>query len=376
MSFDAIGRRLWPTAGPWKSAPVWGVAPSGSPWQSAWANAFAAQQAGAGQAHVACFGDSVTQGYYSTAPYYANGWSAVARASLASRTGQSAGSGWIPMKEEWEIANDDRLTAAGTWVNAVTGPSFFRNYYYMDSAGDTFTFGPVSCSSFRVMYLQVSGGGSFTAKVDGSLVSTISCNGATAVVVATVSVGAPGSHTLLLEWQSGQAFPIAVEAISNSTAGVKVSTIARSGAECSVLVGAATGLGSRFCVQAMGQTSLGIVCFGLNEAANGITTASFKANMTTLITDLKSTMGASVLIVAAPPPNPTLISALTWSSFRSAMQELSSSLQTGFLDMADYWTSYAVSGAAYYFDNVHPNNAGHAALGAIVSNYILGAIGA
>lgn len=48
-------------------------------------------------------------------------------------------------------------------------------------------------------------------------------------------------------------------------------------------------------------------------------------------------------------------------------------LGTGFLDMADYWTSYAVS-SSYYHDNVHPNNAGHADMGPIVIDFVIDAI--
>lgn len=340
-------------------------------WITNWANAYALQAGGGGQAHVACFGDSVTQGYYATEPFYQNGWTATLRSALNTLTGVTPGTGWTPMKDEFQIV-DDRTAAAGSWVNATTGPSFFQNYYYANGSGDTYEFGPVTCSAFKVMYLRVSGGGSFTVKIDGSLAATISCNGATAVLTQEISAGSAGSHTMLIEWASGNAFPIAVEAVSNPTAGARVSSVAHSGAQCSLLVGQATLLGSRYCVQAMGQVDLAVVAFGLNEANAGTSTTTYKTHMSTLIGDLK-TMGASVLILAAPPPNTSFISAVTWNSFRTAMAELSVSLGTGLLDMTDYWTSYAVS-SAYYHDNVHPNNAGHAAMGPIVADFVIDAI--
>jgi len=336
------------------------------PWFGAWDEAYARQAAGAGQAHIVCFGDSVSQGYYATEPYYLNGWAGRIGTEFTARNGQATGTGVIRTVEEFGLT-DARTSSAGTW-NSETSGGFFSQFFSANSSGDTYTLGPITCTAFKIMYLTAPGGGTFTATIDGGAPTTYSCNAAAGVEFVELDAGASGSHTLVLAGDAGVAYPVAVEAVHNETTGVKVSRIALSGAECSELVVDATGISSRQCYLELAP-NLAIIAFGLNEALNGTTTATFKTHLTTLVTDMKA-LDSSVLIVASPPPNTSFISEVTWSTFRVAMEEVADANDVGFLDLADYWTSYAAN-TPYYFDNVHPSDAGHADYARIIADFVV-----
>jgi lysophospholipase L1-like esterase len=341
------------------------LAAGASNWYDDWQDAFERAKASNGQAHIVHFGDSLSQGFYATEPYYLNGFAGRVGTELAARTGQDAGTGLIPAYEEFTIT-DGRTSSAGTWVSNTSGGLFSRNRVASDS-GDTYTLGPITCSAFKIMYLTDGSGGAWTATIDSGTPANYTSNGAGTVELVEIDAGGLGSHTLVIAG-SGTLYLVAVEAVRNPTTGVKVSRLALSGAECSQLTADGSTISSRDCYL-LTNPDLAIIEFGLNEASNATTTATFKTNMGTLITDMQ-TLGASVLIVAAPPPNTTFISGATWDTFRVAMEELSVQYGTGFLDMADYWTSY-VANNPYYFDDVHPNDGGHADMASILAGFVV-----
>lgn len=320
-------------------------------WYDAWSAAYTRAAAGSGQAHVVCFGDSLSQGFYADAPYYVNGFAGWLGTELATRTGQTAGTGIIPAYEEFTIT-DARTSSAGTWTASTSG--FFADGKVANASGDTYTLGPITCTGFRIWY-AVGAGGAWTATVDGGAANNYTCAGTASVQIAALDF-ASGSHTLVIAG-SGDLHLLAVEAVNNTTQGVKVSRLAKGSQECSTFVADASATSSRQCYL-LTDPDLAIIEFGLNEALLGTTTATFKTHLTTLATDMIN-LGASVLIVAAPPPNTATIAEATWTTFRVAMEEVATALSCGFLDMVDYWPSYAANSAFYYYDNVHPNQAGH-----------------
>lgn len=336
-----------------------------SEWYSAWQTAWNAQETGTSQAHIVCFGDSVTQGYYATAPYYQNGWAGQIAGRLATRTGQAVGTGVLRVEEEF-VLTDDRTSSAGTWTTSSAG-GFFSQIRIADASGDTYTLGPITCTAFKIMYITTPGGGSFTATIDGGSPQTISCNASNNVEIIEIDAGVSGSHTLVIAGSTGNSYLVSVEAIHNELRGVKLSRIALSGSECSQLTVDANAFSSRQCYLKL-DPDLAIIAFGLNEALNGTTTATFEANLNILVDDMKA-LGASVLIVAAPPPNTAWIAEATWTNFRTSMETVATAKGVGFFDMIDYWISYAAN-TPYYNDNVHPNNTGHWDMGALITNYI------
>lgn len=340
------------------------LAASGAPqWFAAWKTAYAAQAAGGGQAHIVCFGDSVSQGYYSTVPYYANGWAGLIGSELAVRTGVTPGTGIIPVYEEFDLT-DARTSRTGTWTPSVGAAGFYNRLTYGDT-GETFTLGPITCSKFRIYYLKSADGGAWTATVDGGTPINYTSFGTEQVLMSEIDCGGAGSHTLVLTG-SGLMFPIATEAISNPTAGVKVSRVALSDQRISDLIGDASGISSRRSML-LTDPDLAIVEFGLNEALQAISTATFQANLESLVADLKG-LGSSVLIVVAAPPNPATIS--TWAAYRTVMLDVAAAKKCGVVDFVDKWGTYAAN-PSYYNDNVHPNPAGHADMARIAADFVV-----
>lgn len=335
-------------------------------WSSAWEAGYASAAASGGQAHVVAFGDSVTEGYYSypNPGYYLYGWVGRVEAKLAATTGVVPGTGIIPVHESIQVS-DIRLPRTGTWVNA--GGGFFDAAKQVATGGSTLTFGPITCETFRVVYITKSGGGAWTAAVDGGAASNYSSAGADGLVTIDIAAGALGTHTLVLT-ATGTMCIVSVEAICNPTTGVKVSRIALSNMQTSALNSTTNGArGSQASILNIGSADLAIIMFGLNEAYYGTTTATFQANLETLIADCK-TLGASVLLVVSPPPNPVWIA--NWTDYRDIIIAVAAAQGCGLVDMVTAWGSYA-DNTAYYHDNVHPKALGHEDVARHVAAYII-----
>ncbi len=332
-------------------------------WYDNFRAAYERAAAGDGQAHIVVVGDSVAQGFYGSTPYYQHSWPGRVSSVLATRTGVTPGTGVLPVLEEFEVT-DARTSVTGTWSTFTGG---FFGVGRSASSSATFVLGPVTCSAFRITYATESDGGAWTATIDSGTPTNLSSNGTAGVATIELDAGGVGSHTLTIT-ATNKCYLVAVEAISNPTTGVKVSRIARSSQETSALIANADGKSSLESFRSL-AADLVVIGFGLNEAYNSTTTATFEANLATLIDEAKA-IGASVLVVASPPPNTTWISESTWSDFRTSMETVATTENVGFLDMADYWLSYATN-SAYFSDNVHPSAAGHYDFGSIVAGYLL-----
>jgi lysophospholipase L1-like esterase len=332
-------------------------------WWDAWGAAYERAVAGVGQAHIVCVGDSLSQGFYTAEPYYLNGWVGRISTELASRTGATPGTGVLPVYEEFEFV-DARTSVTGSWSTFAGG---FFTQGRSASASATFVLGPVTCSAFRVTYATESDGGAWTATVDAGTPENYTSNGAASIATVDIDAGGVGSHTLTIT-ATNRCYLVAVEAISLPLQGVKVSRIGRGSQETSALIANLDAKSSLSAFRSM-SADLVIIEFGLNEANNGTTTATFEANLGALIDEAKA-IGASVLVLAAPPPNTSFISEATWNTFRASMQSVATTKSVGFLDMADYWFSYAAN-APYFFDNVHPNSAGHVDMARVVAKFVV-----
>lgn len=349
--------------------PSWATA-----FYSAWQNA----AAGNGQAHIAVFGDSVSQGAYATAPLYTNSWAGRLPTLLAADTGVSVGTGAIPIYENYStVTLDDRITPSGTWATVQRGPyaAASRLIGRAGSSPATMTF-TATGRYFRVYYSRESNSGNWSYTVDGgSSVNSGAGSGTTLMQMLEIDAGTDTSHTIVLTGPTGGNFLYLhhVEAIRNPTSGVKVSRMALSDMRCSDLIlntTVASSLGSATYV----DPDLAIIGFGLNEALTGVTTATYRTNMDTLIDHLQTNTGCSVIIFIAPPPNPATIPEATWTNFRNEMLDIAADQGCGVVDISTRWVSRAAS-LSLYSDNVHPNNAGHADIATAVHDVIAAAVG-
>lgn len=333
-------------------------------WSAAWQAAWNRQSSGLGQVHIAAFGDSVTQGYYTDAEYKDNGWVGLMTQRIALRTGVSAGTGLIRVSEEINSSlADDRITRTGTWTLSTAGGLY--SHLALGQASATLTFGPVTCSEFRIVYATDSGGGAWTATIDGGAPQAFSSNGSPGLVDVTIDAGGSGSHTLVIEC-TGIAILSLVEAVANDATGVRVSRLARSNQETGNLLADASAYSSRQ-NYLLTDPDLVVLGFGLNDALYTGSTATFQTNLEALVADFQG-LGASVLIMVCPPPNPATIT--DWPDYVGVMHAVAEAENCGIVDITEAWGTRA-GNLTYYHDDVHPKFSGHADMARIITDAVL-----
>lgn len=331
-----------------------------APRVSVWANAWANQAAGVGQARIATFGDSITQGFYAAQPFHTNAWANRLGALLDAFTGVPTGTGYVPVYERnmagggGNATGETRFSSTGVWTGSTTSGPF--RHAQSASASATMTFGPVTCDSFRIYFATDPAGGSCSASVDGGAPTVFSTLGAAGVSHVDIPSTA-GTHTLVVTApSSGTLVLFGVEGIRNTTTGVNVSRIGYTSTHVSQFVLNTTSADSLPSARAAAP-HLAIIGFGVNEADDGISTSLYQSRLTTAINAFKAD-GADVALFIEPPPNPSAIPT-TWADYVTVQRNLAASLDCALIDITARWVDYATS-TAFYNDDFHPNNAGAA----------------
>lgn len=344
---------------------------SPSAWASAWADAYTRQAAGSRQAHVAFFGDSITQGFYGSEPYNTEGWVGQIRDQLAALTSVTPGSGWITTTAEYDasMTNARRIISrTGTWTTGTTGGLYQR---WMRTTGGTLTLGPVTCDTFRVLHVTVAGGGTWSATVDGGTPQNFTSNAPLGIAVETIAAGSLGSHTLVISsTNAANIFPLLVESIANSSSGVKVSALGHNGAQTSQLIANDSVWASRPMALET-DPDLAVLMFGINEWFNGTSTETFRQNLTTAVQMFQS-INASVVLCVPPPPDPAEAVA-SWADYANVIRSVFATEHTGLVDITEAWGTRAAS-IANYQDGLHPNATGAAVIASLVGDYITAAV--
>lgn len=346
------------------------ASPNGYPrgraqWSDEWRRAWIRASRNGGQAHVACFGDSITQGYYTTGDYWANSYPGLLGNAINAVTRVTPGTGVIPIHEEGN-PGDSRTSRTGSW-NPVGQFGFYSQFVYAP-AGGTFTLGPIDCDGFRIWYIKYGNATTWTYTVDGgSAVSVPSQASVSSLDVVEVDAGGFGSHTLVLSTAAVGMYVHAIEAVRNSKSGVRVSRVAHASKRTDELLSTTEIVSSKYCMEQI-RPDLSLIGFGVNEVSQGYSLDSFRANTRTLITSLRN-IGSSVVVVVPPPPNPASVTGV-WSDYVAVLRECASELRTGIVDITAAWGTRAAN-TSYYQDNLHPNLAGFTAMSALIAPYIL-----
>jgi lysophospholipase L1-like esterase len=335
-------------------------------WATAWADAWDRQAAGGGQAHIVCFGDSTTIGYTATEPFWQNSWAGRLPTLFASNTGVTPGTGYVRQREP-AIITDARITVSGSWINDSNN-GLYNNIRYTETGSTAFT---TTCSSFRVMYVQVpSGSQTFTWSVDGGATTSVNASG-TGPAVITIPAGSPGVHTLTLTRTAGLLFPIAVEGILNPTSGVKVSRLGL-GSQRSVDLNNNAFPSSSYNCSRLTDPDLVIVSFSMAEAILGYSQATSDTQHLSIINDFKA-KGASVVLLCSIPANVANVSEATWNARRAATQALAEANDCGFIDCAAIG-SHASNPTYIDPDGVHPSNLGHTLMASYIRDQLLAVV--
>lgn len=345
--------------------------PPGKPlWDStAWQSAFSRARSGLGQAHIVCYGDSVTQGGTGTTTYRQT-WPEVLRDYLEARTAVPAGTGIFPYYET-SFTLLTPISTTGTWgLRSGGGESLFNQWYQGTTAGGTITFGGVICDAFRIWYFGTGSGANFTYAVDGGSASApVSTGGGQFVRYLDVPAGVEGVHSITLTVDGGLTNLMGCEALRNTSRGVKVSRIAYFGKQTSELVNDSTNCASLDFVRIF-DADLSIVMMGLNECNTGTSLTTFAANLK-ILTDVLVAQGSSVMMAVAPPFDPAGFGGgRSWDSYAAVIRQHAANYNFGLLDVTAEWGTYA-NKPGFYVDAVHPTIAGLAEIARLATAAVL-----
>lgn len=188
----------------------------------------------------------------------------------------------------------------------------------------------------------------------------------------TISGLSDADHTLVIgAGSTGNLFVSGVMARRDTTDGILVHRIGKSGATTEDLVGAnyiaATAANMLSSLHAMESPDLAVMAFGANDIPNqlsdSITPTSFKANLK-VITDRVASDGGCSLLVAGPRYATEVSGGSTQAEFYAKMRELAEEdTHVAFLDLAEMWRDNSTANTAGFMDNanlgIHPTLAGH-----------------
>jgi hypothetical protein len=240
-------------------------------------------------------------------------------------------------------------------------------------AGTPMTF-TVSATSVKIAYYQDTGTGSFSYSVNGGAAVTVSTSGSHADGPTKTITGLSGvSDTITLTQVSGY---VIIEGLyiynGDETRGVRVWEAGHFGWKASDFNATPSGgtatdwLGHVTNI----QPSLVVIELGENDAT-AVSAATFKADLTTLITNVRAaiTSPPSIVLVAGPERNNTLIEA--WGNYVAAMKSIAAADNAiDVLDLTAVLPKVATAPAGWYPDSVHPSNRGHAEIAAALLEFV------
>jgi lysophospholipase L1-like esterase len=334
--------------------------------------------------NIVCLGDSITEGQHADGPPstgFENRWLARLRDLLRSRyptqgiTG--GGRGFIgaiatgELSFAWPTTTSQTLLT-GTWA----GPK--AQFVQLGGTSQSITF-KLNGDAADIMWTQIPYGGTFSWAVDGGAATKVSTNGGSIVdgKLTHVSLGAAGSHMLVLSWVSGQCnIDGVIEYDGDYSCGIQVHDAGHCGAQASTWVSALSGgsaSGSAAAIAALAPSAV-IITLGVNDQYLGVDPATYQSRLQTIISDLKARLATpypTFLLNMLPPRYNQSDFAYPWSQYIAAAQNVAAADTSGpggtsVVAVMDFTAGPSMPGAdtdVYGFwqpgDLVHPSNKGH-----------------
>jgi hypothetical protein len=371
--------------------------PAGS--LDAWKAAKAAS--GSTPARVLCLGDSVLAGFNSS-DWLHKAWAGVLFDALTAVYGRSGE--FIPTY--WADAGN--VPGTPPWANSGTGYGQGNwGYGYMaqytgNSNDDIMVFTtPYACTDLDIVYFD-HGLNNWTWRyaVDGSTASgtTVTLTAASYSKRVTITGLTNAPHVLRLGRQSNDAalYPFGVAWYQNRNAGIQMARIGQSGQQMGVWAWTGGGTGDMPTLlqgKAAGNTGFGfptqphlaIIALGLNDAnisAGGYAfgVAGYEHTARRLIQALRrGVTGCSIVFLAYSNPssqNSDLTSGYfagqqNYHMYVAAMERMAKAYGCVFVNIEAKWGETPV-GQGYLTDGgAHPNDVGHADIGAVLSSFLV-----
>ncbi len=238
------------------------------------------------------------------------------------------------------------------------------------------------CTGFDILYAKGTVG-TFGYTIDGG--STTSVNAAagspTGGHVESVRSLAAASHTVVIRRTvDGAVSGAAIEGIifynGNETSGVHIWEAGHGAADSAYYVDPTEQYWVADLVTV--QPQLVVIHLGTRDYFLQTAVATFKANITTLVTTILAncTIAPSIVIVAGAQTQSTVL-AIPWLSYTTALQQVAVANGVGYLDITGPFGGYVVANTVsdlFAGDFVHPTDAGHALIADVLFDAL--AIGA
>ena len=345
--------------------------------------------------NIVCLGDSITEGQGAAGPPssgFENRWLARLRDMLRSRfpthglTGGGRGFIGVAGTGEWSFgwpATASQPLVTGTWA----GPK--AKFLQLAGGGQSITFSLFGDAA-DIMWTQVPYGGTFSWAVDGGPAKNVSTNGGSMAdgKLTHITLGAPGSHKLVLSWVSGQSnIDGVIEYNGDYSSGIQVHDAGHYGAQTSTWVtslnGGSAG-GSAAAIAALAPSAV-IVTLGVNDQYLAVDPATFQSRLETIISDLKARLASpypTFLLNMLPPRYNQSTFSYPWSQYIAAAQNIAAADTSGpggtsVVAVMDFTAAPSMPGAdtdVYGFwqpgDLVHPSDKGHQRIADTLAEFI------
>lgn len=358
--------------------------------------------AGSAPAVIGVMGDSICTSFYSS-DLRLKGFVDLARTDLQTAYG-NGGSGYhstalTQMVSALALYNSANgyIDKVGTWVGAVgagndTGVGECYVYSNQVSPKPTLTFYRVRGTTLKIYHPTSAGGGSFKAYVNGGLVGTYTCAGASAQVVETVASGiaAGTSYTVVIEGQGDGAYTYINGVAGENSTGVRVNNYGKGGAKADDF---RNNSGNRPAAAWSGgqyyPCDLLIYALGLGEAAAGYSMTQYGESVRSSIEAVKDYTGSATDLLFVMPlvGHHELSTALNWGRQVEVIRTIAAHYGAAMIDYTALFSGYypfqAQSGWGIIFgsgddgiighagtDDVHPSDVGHALMAPYLINLL------
>lgn len=345
------------------------------PQLTAWRTAMAGVRAGSRRARLLVIGDSLTAGEQSTGAAMGNNAHSLsypvqmAPLFLAAPAQQDS---WFSNNNALSDGNtldqyDFRITLGSGWIADTSNPTLAGYPIIGPASSAVLAFTPIdSFDNFTIWFETFPGSPQYTVNIGGSSLGTLPMNAAAGIGVANFSVSA-GTHTINVVSSGAAGGKIfGCEAWLSTSPKIQVFT---AGGDSWTAGNWTQNNGNAWDPLAMAEflaPDLTLVCLGKNEQAQGISQATFEANLRTLVLGLLAA-GSPVVIWGPPLSSSTAfgMSEAAQLAYETNMANVAANLGCTFYSLTQKranWGSFAAANSAGFMftgDNIHLTPTGY-----------------
>jgi lysophospholipase L1-like esterase len=287
------------------------------------------------------------------------------RKALAAR-GYPVGTGVVYAYNNTGLGPDTRYSSvSANWTPMGLGAGSGA-FYQCSTASSALTF-TSDVAGTVVDVVTFGNSAAFTVNIDAAGAAAITPSGSSALQIVSYTGLANTTHAVVItSVGSTQNYLVGIN-VRSATGGIEInnSGIGSTLAADWLPTKNASAFYNAYNTAIVGLTpTLVVVQLDANEALTGVSAATYKTNMTTLLTALQ-TASIPFLLVASPSMVPggngfSAVTSTAWNGILSAEYDVADTFGVPLVDLTDRYISQATASAAGIMgDQVHPNGAGY-----------------